>query len=346
MEKLRLAVIGCGAVVRGIHMPVAARSDQVEVAMLVDKYLPRARELADQYGVPVVADDYQNVVGQVDAAIVALPHYLHAPVTIDLLRHGIHVLVEKPMALTTSDCDQMIVAASNADATLAVGLDCRFMASSHYVKWALESGLLGDVVDFDLRRGTVYSWPVTSGLMFQKETAGGGVLIDVGVHALDRLLWWLGDYASVEYYDDAMGGVEANCMLYLEMRSGASGVMELSRTRDLRNSWIIRGEKRTLVVKTGANALIRLEARDRDTVLAGHAMSGGVVEETYWDVYRRQLEDFAEAIRDRREPRVTGQEGKCAVELVETCYTSRQLLRHPWTFPEATGHSLLGATTV
>ena len=133
MKKLKLAVIGCGAIAQKVHLPVAVLSDQIEVTVLVDKFLPRARELADKYSVPAVADDYRDVIGQVDAVIVALPHHLHAPVTIDLLQHGIHTFVEKPMALTTSDCDKMIRMAGNAGAVLAVGLDCRFFVSTSLI---------------------------------------------------------------------------------------------------------------------------------------------------------------------------------------------------------------------
>lgn len=333
MGRLKLAILGCGAIVKGVHLPVTILSDQVEVAVLVDKFLPRARELADKYGVPAVADDYRGIIGTADAAVVALPNYLHAPVTVDLLQSGIHVLVEKPMALKTSDCDEMIEAASNTGAVLAVGLVRRFYKSSQFVKQIIENGLLGNVLSFDIREGIIYSWTVTSDLMFRKETAGGGVLTDIGVHVLDLLLWWLGDYDSVEYYDDAMGGVEADCELNLRLQCGASGIVELSRTRDLRNSWIIRGDRGTLEVETGFNPLIRLKTKNQDVVLAGRAIQNGAADKNIRDVFRRQLDDFADAILSHRQPFVPGQEGKRAVVLIETCYALRQPLRQPWMFP-------------
>ena len=337
MSRLRVAIVGCGAIAEGVHVPVAACSDRVEVAALVEKSLPRARKLAEKYGLPVVVDDYREVIGQVDAAIVSLPNYLHAPVTIDLLKRGIHVLVEKPMALTTSDCDRMIKAASDAGATLAVGLDCRFFASSQYVKQVVEDGLLGDILSFDLCQGIIYSWSVASGFIFRKEMAGGGVLTDIGVHSLDLLLWWLGECDSVEYYDDAMGGVEANCKVHLRMRRGVTGVVELSRTRNLRNSWIFFGERGTLEVGMGVNAPIRLKTRDADVMLAGHAVRGETVDKRIHDAFRHQLDDFVDAIHSHREPFVSGREGKRAVELIEACYAVRQPLEQPWVFPERLG---------
>jgi predicted dehydrogenase len=341
LSNLKLAVIGCGAIAKGIHLPVTALSNQVEVTVLVDKFLPRARQLADEYGVPAVADDYQDVIGKVNAAIVALPHYLHAPVTIDLLRHGIHVLVEKPMALKTSECDEMIEAASNTGAVLAVGLVRRFYGASQFVKQIMKNGWLGNILDFDCREGIIYRWTAASDSMFRKETAGGGVFVDIGIHVLDLLLWWLGDYESVQYYDDAMGGVEADCELYLRLQCGASGVVELSRTRNLRNSWIIRGEGGTLEVETDFNPLIRFKTKNQDVVLTGRVTRDGVADKTIQNAFRRQLDDFVDAILSHREPFVPGQEGRRAVELIETCYAVRQPLKQPWTFPEVPVHGIL-----
>ena len=91
MEKLRLAIIGCGAIVQRIHLPVATNSEKVEVVLLVDKDLTRAQEVADQFSVPAVADDYRDVIqkagASVDAAIVAIPNFLHGPVSISASQH-------------------------------------------------------------------------------------------------------------------------------------------------------------------------------------------------------------------------------------------------------------------
>ena len=341
MDKLKLAILGCGAITKGIHLPVTALSDQVEVTVLVDKFLPRASELAQVFGVPTVTGDYREIVGKADAAIVALPNYLHAPVTIDLLQRGIHVLVEKPMALKASECDKMMDAASDAGVTLAVGLVCRFFVSSQYVKQVIEDGLLGSIVNFELRQGSIFRWSVASDFIFRREMAGGGVLTDIGVHSLDLLLWWLGDYDSVVYYDDAMGGVEADCELCIRLRCGVSGGVELSRIRNLRNSWIIRGERGTLEVGIGFNPPVRLKSKNQDVVLTGRTMRGETVDKGIRDAFRRQLDDFADAVRSQRPPFVPGEEGKRAVELIETCYAARQPSKRPWMFPKVVANGML-----
>src|SRR6185295_2968430 len=93
---------------------------------LVDRDLERARALARKWGVPRAAADAGDVAGEIDAAIVALPNHLHAPVTVELLRRRVPVLVEKPMAPTVAECDAMIAAAAEAGVPLAVGLEFRF----------------------------------------------------------------------------------------------------------------------------------------------------------------------------------------------------------------------------
>jgi predicted dehydrogenase len=341
MTKLRLAVIGCGAVAKIYYLPAIVCSNQFDLTVLVDKSLENVRQLSDRYGVSTVVDDYHEIIEGIDAAIVALPNYLHAPVAIDLLQHGSHVLVEKPMALKTSECDDMIKAASSAGTVLAVGLDFRFLYSSQFVKQLIENGLLGDIMSFDVRQGVISHWPMSSDYLLRKEAAGGGVLVDFGVHVLDLLLWWLGDYDSVEYYDDAVGGVEANCELHLRLKCGASGVVELSRMRNLSNTCIIHGTRGTLEVGIwDFNPSIRLKIKNQDFVLDGQIKRDNESDKNFIDVFRRQLDDFADDIVNHREPFISGQEGKRAIELIAACYASKQLLKQQWIFPETIVHGV------
>ncbi|MCX6022034.1 MAG: Gfo/Idh/MocA family oxidoreductase, partial [Chloroflexi bacterium] len=252
---LRVGIIGCGAVAEQGHLPAFAGFPNATVSVLVDRNLRRAGQLAAKFRVPVVCDDYTDALADMDAAIVALPHFLHAPVSIDLLKRGIHVLVEKPMALTAAECEAMNAAAEESGAVLAAGLMRRYIRLNRWVKDAIAAGRIGRVLSFDIREGFVYNWPVASDFFFRKEAAGGGVLMDTGAHTLDSLIWWLGDVDSVRYFDDSYGGVEADCEAHITMQSGATGIVELSRTRELRNTAIIRGEKGTLEVPFYHNLL-------------------------------------------------------------------------------------------
>ena len=335
--KLRLAVVGCGAIATFHHLPAIALSERVEAAVLVDVDADRAGTLAERFGVPEVATDIRDLPGRVDAAIVALPNHLHAPVSIDLLRRGVHVLVEKPMAMNVRECDAMMAAAEAAGAVLAVGHEFRFFDSSLLVRNLLRDGILGEIRRFEMRQGVIPRWPFATDFLLKKETAGGGVLADFGAHVLDLLLWWLGEWAEVEYRDDAMGGLESDCELRLTMRSGVAGFVEISRTRNLRNTCVFDGSRATFEVGVwDPDPDIRLLIADREVTLAGRARREGDSIGSGLDftqAFLRQLEDFAAAVRERREPFVPGREGRRSLELIEACYARRQPLVLPWSIP-------------
>src|SRR3954452_2112845 len=297
-SKVRLAVVGCGAVAQIHHVPAIAASDRVETAVLVDADEKRARELADRFGVREVATDYRELPGQVEGAVVALPNSLHAPVSIELLRRGVHVLVEKPMAMTVAECDAMIAAARAGRAVLAVGLDFRFFDSSLLVRDLLRDGLIGQLRSFDLRQGVIPRWPFATDFLLKKEMAGGGVLADFGVHVLDLLLWWLGDLAATDYRDDALGGVESDCEMTLATAGGVTGKVEISRTRNLRNTCVFEGSQARLEVGIwDSDPEVRLSPAGSQVALAGHARRERETGLNFLDTFIRQIDDFARAIR-------------------------------------------------
>jgi predicted dehydrogenase len=335
-DRVRVAVVGCGAVASLHHLPGLMRSRRAAVTLLVDADRARAQTLADRFGVPAVATDPLAAAEQAEAAILALPNHLHAPVAIDLLARGVHVLVEKPMALSLAEADAMIAAAERARRVLAVGLGFRFFDSTALVAELLASGILGPLAGFEMRLGVISRWPFASDFVLRKATAGGGVLADYGVHVLDLLLVWLGEWRAVVYRDDARGGLESDCELELEMASGLRGFVEISRSRNLRNTCRFAGERGVLEVGVwDPDPEIRLEIGGRELALAGRAR-GRRGRGLDWDEsFRRQLDDFLGAVREGREPRVPGREGRRGMALIEACYTRRQPLVLPWDVPVA-----------
>ena len=337
-HQIRVAIIGCGAMAESVHLPALRLLPNVRVATLVDTDLARARALAQRFGVPSATVDYRDAIGATDAAIVAVPHHLHAPITIDMLRGGVHVLVEKPMALNTLECDAMIDAADAANRLLAVGLLRRFNDSLRFTKDLLDAGALGTITSIDIREGSIYRWNVVSAAMFRPDV--GGVLADIGTHVVDLLLWWFGDCQVLEYNDDSMGGVEANCNLVLRLPIGIDAKVELSRDRNLRCTAVLHGTKGTLEVGTKTDSAVRLSFRGQHATLSGRPTSAGwQPPRTLMDLCARELQDFVGAVASGTSPLVTGREGRKSVALVESCYAMRQPLRYPWEAPLSTRHT-------
>jgi len=335
MPPLRLAVVGCGKVSERFHLPVVAQVPRFVLHALVDRDRTRATRLAALHGVPHVVDSVADLPGLVDAAIVATPHHLHAEMACALLRQGVHVLVEKPMALDVAACDAMIEAAAVGGSVLAVGLVRRYYPAASFVKDVLEDGVIGRVREVDAREGAVFGWQVVTDATFRREQ-GGGVLADIGSHVLDLLAWWLGDPVDVTYADDNLGGVEAECEIDLGWAGDLRGRVELSRTRLLRNTIRIVGERGRIEIGHGFDPEVRLEVGGRGRNLGGHVAERGRARPVKLEeLFVAQLVDLARAIDDVAPPFVDGTQGRRSIALVEACRRVRRPLELPWLRPDA-----------
>ena len=194
---------------------------------------------------------------------------------------------------------------------------------------------------FRFLEGEIYSWPAQTASFFKRAEAGGGVLIEAGVHTIDLLLWWLGDVAQVLYRDDSMGGVEANCQIRLKMVSGAEGVVQLSRDWSLPNRYVIECQKGWIAYiydvvnriewglhdsEWGLNAEIRTMAAEN---LAGMRELGSAAP-GFTDCFTAQFRNVLDAIHGTGSLQVSGKDARKAIALIEQCYRNRALLDMPW----------------
>jgi predicted dehydrogenase len=225
----------------------------------------------------------------------------------------------------------MQAAATASGAVLDVGLQFRFFDSTRWVGELLQNGLIGPLRRFEMRLGVVSRWPFASDYFLRPATAGGGVLVDYGAHVLDLLLHWLGDFAPPRYRDDAMGGVESDCEIELTTLTGVPGRVEISRTRNLRNTCVFEGERATLEVGVwDPDPPVTLRRAGETLSLSGRIRREAEIGLDFNGAFLRSLDDFAGAILERRDPQVPAREGRRAVELIEACYAVRQPLELPW----------------
>jgi predicted dehydrogenase len=326
-RPLRLGIIGCGYVTAISHLPAAGLLETVQVTALADVNEKAAQDLAQRHNVPIHCADYRQIMDEVDAVIVAVPHHLHTPIALDFLNRGIHVLVEKPMAIRSAECRQMIQAAQLSNVKLAVGMVRRFFDSNQLVKRFIDTGFLGQVKTFHAEEAVLFEKFAASA--FTLLPPNGGVLLDTGPHLLDMLLWWLGDFTEFHYWDDAISGVEANCRIEAVTVSGIPGSVELSRTRRLENKIRLECEEGTMEISTLDPSQVRVESAR----FAGPIRVGRVGDEKEMrqivPYFARQLADFAQAIHEDRAPAIPGEEGLRSVTLIEACKAERTLLPTP-----------------
>jgi UDP-N-acetylglucosamine 3-dehydrogenase len=332
-RKVRLGIVGCGAIAESAHLPAVLSSPSVELTALSEVSDPRRSYIQRRFGLgPICFDDYHEVLPRVDAVVLALPNALHASVGTEFLSRGIHVLCEKPLATSSHECKQMCETAQAALAVLAVGFVTRFFPSTELTKLVIESGFLGAVQSFDYEFGTDGGWATLSGYNLSRSTSGGGVLVVSGSHFLDRMFYLFGDLDLVSYADDNHGGVEANCVARFEgsLRGHAvQGRITLSKTHRLANRLRIIGETGTLEIGEGQSRSVTY-IPTQSGLQHEISMIETARAKSEPDYFSVQLEDFVRAIQTGTSPRIDGEQGSKSVAIGERCYELAAPLEEPW----------------
>jgi predicted dehydrogenase len=319
-DRLRLGLVGAGPVVARYHMPAIRGVPEVFPAMLIDADLNRAQDFAKLQGFPRWSTQLADLIGNVDIAIVGIPNDFHAPVSCQLLEQGIHVLCEKPMARNVAECRQMIDSAQRGRAHLCIGHNRRFRQNVNLMKQLLDKGLIGKVIRVEAEEGSTADWSRSSAY-FDPARAGGGALMDVGIHSIDLIRWLVGEFQEIKYTGNGTPTqVESDAELRFTLSQGAEGTLLASRTRDLQQRILCTGAEGFLEVGLWSDHL-RIR-NDR-----GKAFQHLPQLEVY--VPRRppadasfvlQLLNLVRAIRGEAAVLVDGHQGMAAVEVVRRAY--------------------------
>jgi predicted dehydrogenase len=192
-EQLRVGVIGCGAGV--FHLEGYQEEPRAKVVALAGLDTDRCEMLANKFDVPRVYRDYQDLLAQddIDAVSVAVPNILHLPVALAAFEAGKHVLIEKPLARNAEEGVRMVEAAKQHNKLLGISFQRRTRHDVRLLRDAVQNGDFGRIYyskAWWMRRSGI---PGLGSWFTSKEAAGGGPLIDLGVHVLDMILYILGN---------------------------------------------------------------------------------------------------------------------------------------------------------
>lgn len=200
MTKLKFAIVGCGSIGKR-HIAVLDAEPEAEIIAICDTDLTKANEQSNLYNGIKVYNDYNLMLNEIDADIinVVTPHHLHADMTIDALNKGFHVLVEKPMALTTIDCARMNEAAIENKKNLWVVKQNRHNVPIRLAKEALQHNRLGKVfmVKCDILWNRYQGYYDESPWRGKKQFEGGALYTQAS-HFIDLLVWWFGDVVNAK----------------------------------------------------------------------------------------------------------------------------------------------------
>ncbi len=189
MSKIRVGLIGVGSIAQAAHIP-SLKSLGVPIIAVADAVEERAKQIAEQHGIPHAYGDYRQLLRRddVDAVIISTPTSTHYPIVTAALKAGKHVLCEKPPAMNEREAEKMAELADQQKLVLMYALQNRYRNDTRALKKLVEQGELGEIYYgralYIRRRGAPGGW------FAKKELSGGGPLLDIGVHVID-LTWWL-----------------------------------------------------------------------------------------------------------------------------------------------------------
>lgn len=318
--RLRVGVVGAG-IVGAEHVRAAAGATAYEVVAVCDIDRAAAEAVAAPLGLAVHTDHRRMFADPgLDAVVVTAPHALHAPMVVEAARAGLHVLVEKPMATTAEDCTRMIDACRESGSLLAVAHVIHFDPLVRETRRLIRSGEFGAPLFVAHQRSSHYDPGSRPGWFFDREQAGGGIVLNVGTHGLDRIQLFGG--APVRRVTGLVRGrpgmeVETDALALLELSNGVGANLTLTS----------RGapylDETSVVLEAATLRLSRTEGlfllRDGTSVpLAGvdpgHTRAA----------FRDQLEGFAAAARGGPGEYADGAYGRSVVSAALAVYESAE----------------------
>lgn len=352
---MRAGILGCGKVGR-LHAKAWRSIGGVELVAACDASLERARAFEGL----MAFDDPERMFREagLDVVTVCTPHPLHAGAVEQAAAAGVHALVEKPMAATLADCDRMLKAARAGGIQLGVISQRRWYEPVRRMKAAIDAGrigtpVLGTMLGLSWRDEAYYRSDPWRG---KWATEGGGVLVNQSPHQLDILRWLMGDIEELSGYwanvNHPYIEVEDTAVATLRFKSGGLGsiVTSVSQKPGVYTKVHIHGSNGASVgvqTDSGATFIAGMsgvqdaayndvwtipgeEARREEFEREDRAAFARVDPTTHY--HARQMEDFVAAIREKRAPLVTGEDGRKTVEIFAAIYRSNAE-RAPVRFP-------------
>lgn len=320
MQKLKVAVVGCGKIASLRHAPEYSANPNAEIVGFFDVDYARAKSLADYFGGKAFSSFAELANSDAEAVSVCTANIHHAQNTIQLLKAGKNVLCEKPMAVTPDECEEMVREAERNGKRLLIGLNQRFSSTHVMAREMIVRGEIGRPLSFS----TCFAHPgpeIWTGMnntwFFDKHIAAFGAMADLGVHKVDLIHYLLGEHissvsAQLRTLDKKLPTgelitVDDNGFCILETPSGAVGQLHVSWTNygQEDNSTVIYGTEGVLKLYADSENSLIFEKKDGSVIrknpdhqltnedqLAGKLQNTGVIDE------------FISAILDNRPSRL------------------------------------------
>lgn len=328
--NLRIAIIGAGNIGH-IHARAVRNTPGLLLEAAVDNQPDRLAAFAAEFKIPTQSSSVEELLksGNLDAMVIGVPNYLHAPFAIAALKAGVPVLVEKPMATSAAEAEQMAEASQKSGAALMVAHCWRFDKEVGWLKQQVQAGRLGKIIRTKGYGVHVHWGP--AGWFTQKQSAGGGALADMGIHAIDTARFLTGDPQPVSvyarlgtYYKDF--DVDDTGVILIAWDNGVTSYIEsgwwqphMDGPEASTQLYGLAGFGQVFPTRLELPNVIEMKVEVIDPGFPFPRQEHGQQE-----MYDAQMASFAASIRSGQTPTPGSREGLANMKIVDAAYKSAQ----------------------
>ena len=332
---LKIAIVGTGIIVKS-HLKGISQLDDVELVAVCDINEERVKEVGKKYPNARLYTDYKEMIEkeELDAVDICTPNNIHSQAAVYALEHGLHVMCEKPDAVSVSEAEKMKTAAENSGKTLMVMRNNRYRPSTKFLKQYIAEGKMGEIYAGRcgwIRRRGIPGW---GGWFTDKEQAGGGPLIDLGVHIIDLSMYLMGNakpvtvsgctYLKFPHTSHSKIDVEDLAMGFIRFDNGACLQIEFSWASNIQCDQMF-------VELRGTKAGSRMSGIDRKFEIfteecgVNTQLCPQLDDHQGMQHHEANIRHFADVIEGKAEPDFTPEQGLNMVKILEALYKSAEL---------------------
>ncbi len=345
--RLKIGLIGAGAIMRLSHAPTIRRNPNTELTAVFDVNLQNAKAIADEFG-GTPYDDLEAMLDRsgVDAVIVATPNRFHEAGVVAAAAHGKHVFCEKPLSIDVAGSRRMVEACDKAGVVLQVGFNQRFWSQVQIAKQLIDAGFIGKVHQIRSNyseKSTAY--PASTRYRYDLAQSGGATIIDLTIHRIDLARHLVGDYSAVFAelaHSEMTEKVDDNVWLLTRFENGARGCLSGNRySPNIGDGTDIYGTEGTIHIASETinpfNAVPLAVYTEKGVADLPDVLREAHYPDAWWETFKggwisvkpprrspydAQLEAFRTSIAEHRPAPITGLDGLRAQEVIQAAYLS------------------------
>lgn len=370
MKKIRIGVCGCGSIAEIAHFPAIAKREDAILAAVCDINEENARNTAKKWGAELWFTDYKEFFKKtkLDAVIIATPNNWHRNQVFAAAKAGVHILCEKPMAVTNKEAWDMVEACRKYGVKLMVGCDRRFWTHNQWAKQLIDDGVVGDII---MSRACLHehwynyqSHVAKTPFRLDVKTTGGAAINDTGAHAIDLLTWLNGSkvkravgVAKKMVMPDEYTMNDDTALIMVEFENGSMGTISCNRfSHAVNQNTELCGTEGTIFTSTDATnpyqswPMAVYTNREYTENTLPQVLKNFRWPELFWvedhintnvrkrwvqicpprfpSNYERMLEHFFDCIINDKEPLTSGEDGARATEVM--CAVHKSMETNTW----------------